>query len=180
MTAKRNNYYLIGPMGSGKTAVGRQLARDLKREFRDTDAEIERRTGVDIPYIFEKEGESGFREREKEVVASLAELENLVVATGGGAVLDPQNRAHLKASGTVIYLHTNVEEQLKRTARAQNRPLLMNENPRAVLERLMAVRRPIYEQIADLSIDTTGRHVIAVAFAVRRLLAEHEMPALKN
>jgi shikimate kinase len=176
----RNSYYLIGPMGSGKTAVGRQLARDLKLRFKDSDTEIERRTGVDIAYIFEKEGESGFRAREKEVIVSLTALDNVVVATGGGAILDPANRACLKANGTVIYLHTSVEEQLKRTARGVTRPLLMHEDPRAVLERLMTIRSPLYEEIADICIDTTGRQVAAVAAAVRQLLEERDLLPLKT
>jgi shikimate kinase len=175
-----NRYYLVGPMGSGKTAVGRQLARDLKLRFRDSDTEIERRTGVDIAYIFEKEGESGFREREREVIASLTALDDVVVATGGGAILDPANRACLKAGGIVIYLHTSIEEQLKRTARGGARPLLMNDDPRAVLERLMATRKPLYEEIADLCIDTTGRQVGTVAAAARRMLEERGLLPLKT
>ncbi|HEX5419364.1 MAG TPA: shikimate kinase AroK [Gammaproteobacteria bacterium] len=171
MTNKLSNIYLVGPMGSGKTAVGRQLARDLDREFIDTDAEIERRTGVDIPYIFEKEGEAGFREREKEVIDKLAQLEGWIVATGGGAVLAPENRERLKASGIVIYLHASVDEQLKRTCRSQNRPLLRNGDPRGVLENLMAMRQPLYEEIADIRMDTSGRHVNAVANALRKRLA---------
>jgi shikimate kinase len=165
------NIYLVGPMGSGKTAVGRQLARDLNREFIDTDAEIERRTGVDIPFIFEKEGEAGFREREEEVIDRLAQLEGWIVATGGGAVLAAENRERLKASGLVIYLHASVDEQLKRTCRSQNRPLLRTADPREVLERLMAARQPLYEEIADIRMDTTGRHVNSVAHALRKRLA---------
>jgi shikimate kinase len=175
-----SNYYLVGPMGSGKTAVGRQLARDLKMCFKDSDAEIELRTGVDIPFIFEKEGERGFREREREVIARLAALEHTVVATGGGAILDPENRTVMKTSGTVIYLHADIDEQLKRTARGNDRPLLMHDDPRAVLQRLMIVRQPLYEEIADLKVDTTGRQVGTVAAAVRRLIAERARAPLKT
>jgi shikimate kinase len=165
------NVYLIGPMGAGKTAVGRRLAAVMHKEFHDSDAEIENRTGVDIRFIFEKEGEQRFRERERDVIADLTALDNVVVATGGGAVLDPVNRARLASTGTVIFLEASVDDQLKRTQPSRNRPLLMSGDPRAVLERLMAARRPLYEEIADIRIDTTGRDVRAVAADIRGLLA---------
>ena len=114
MTENRN-VYLIGPMGSGKTAVGRQLAKLLHLEFHDSDVEVERRTGVDIPYIFEREGETGFREREREVIDALTRLPNVIVATGGGAVLLPENREHLSSRGRVVYLKTGIQQQLERT-----------------------------------------------------------------
>lgn len=167
----KKNLYLIGPMGSGKTAVGRRLASLLGKQFYDSDAEIEKRTGVDIRYIFEKEGEARFREREREVIADLTALDDVVVATGGGAVLDPANRARLASTGTVIYLLATVDAQLQRTRPSRNRPLLMNDDPRAVLERLRAVRQPLYEEIADIRVDTTGRRVRAVVANVRELLA---------
>jgi shikimate kinase len=170
MHAERN-IYLIGPMGSGKTAVGRRLAAVLGLEFVDSDAEIERRTGVDIRYIFEKEGEARFRERERDVIADLTARRGVVVATGGGAVLDSTTRARLAATGTVIYLQANIDAQLKRTQATRNRPLLLDEDPRTVLERLMAIRRPLYEQIADLTVDTSGRQVRTVATNVAELLA---------
>jgi shikimate kinase len=176
----KTNLYLIGPMGSGKTAVGRQLARDLRLSFKDSDAEIVRRTGVDIAYIFEKEGERGFRDREHEVIACLTGLDHVVVATGGGAILDPDNRAALRGTGTVIYLHTTVDEQLRRTAPGQKRPLLLHDDPRSVLESLMRVREPLYEELADVRIETTGRQVAAVAAAVRRLLTERNLGPLKK
>jgi shikimate kinase len=172
----KSNIYLIGPMGSGKTAVGRQLARELGRPFFDTDVEIERRTGVDIPYIFEKEGEAGFREREREMIETLCAERNAVVATGGGAILDPHNRACLTASGIVVFLRTEVEEQLKRTRRARTRPLLMADDPRKVLNRLMEQRQPIYEQLADVCIDTTGRRVKWVASALHTMLVGEAAP----
>lgn len=158
-------------MGSGKTAVGRRLATLLGKQFFDSDAEIERRTGVDIRYIFEKEGETRFREREREVIADLTALEDVVVSTGGGAVLDPENRARLAARGTVVWLQATVETQLQRTGPSRNRPLLRTDDPRAVLERLRAIREPLYDEIADLKIDTTGRRVRAVASTVRDWLA---------
>jgi len=166
----KTNIYLVGPMGSGKTAVGKKLAALLGKEFFDSDAEIERRTGVDIRYIFEKEGEPRFREREREVIADLTSLDDVIVATGGGVVLDPANRERLASTGTVVYLQATVDAQLQRTQPSRNRPLLMNADPREVLERLMAIRRPLYEEIADVRVDTTGRHVRAVAADVRALL----------
>jgi len=167
---KNKNVYLVGPMGSGKTAVGKRLAALLGRQFFDSDAEIERRTGVDIRFIFEKEGEARFREREREVIADLTALDGVIVATGGGAVLDPATRARLSSTGTVVYLQATVDAQLHRTKPSRNRPLLMNEDPRAVLERLMSIRKPLYEEIADIRVETTGRQVRAVAGDVRALL----------
>lgn len=166
----KGNVYLIGPMGSGKTAVGRRLAAMLGKEFLDSDAEIERRCGVDIRFIFEKEGEARFRERERDVIADLTALDGVVVATGGGAVLDPSNRARLASTGTVVYLEASVDTQLARTRPSRNRPLLMTGDPRAVLERLMSIRRPLYEEIANVRVDTTGQRVKAVAASVRELL----------
>jgi shikimate kinase len=167
---KRANVYLIGPMGSGKTAVGKRLATLLGKEFIDSDAEIERRCGVDIPYIFEKEGEARFRDRERDVIAALTALDGVVVATGGGAVLDAGNCERLAATGTVVYLEVTVDAQLKRTQLSRNRPLLKGGDRRTILEQLMSVRRPLYESIADIRIDTTGRQVAAVATDVRAAL----------
>ncbi len=150
-------------MGAGKSAVGRQLARMLHLEFVDSDEEIEARTGVDIPFIFEKEGEAGFRKREAAVIDELSQQEGIVLATGGGAILDPQNRSHLGARGFVIYLHTSVDQQLSRTRKGRDRPLLANDDPRDVLETLMATREPLYREVADLTVDTDGRKVRAVA-----------------
>jgi shikimate kinase len=159
-------------MGSGKTAVGRRLAALLGKEFIDSDAEIERRTGVDIRYIFEKEGETRFREREREVIADLTALHDVVVATGGGVVLDPANRERLATTGTIVYLETDLETLVRRTRAAKSRPLLLNGDPRALLERLMLIRRPLYEGIADLRVETTGRQVRAVAADIQQRLAK--------
>ena len=150
-------------MGAGKSAVGRQLARLLHLKFVDSDQEIESRTGVDIPFIFEKEGETGFRQREAKVIDDLSQKEGIVLATGGGAIIDPENRNHLGARGFVIYLHTSVDQQLSRTRKGRIRPLLENGDPRAVLESLMATREPLYREIADLTVETDGRKVHAVA-----------------
>jgi shikimate kinase len=166
------NVYLIGPTGSGKTAVGKQLARDTGLKFLDSDQEIEKRTGVEIGYIFEKEGESGFRDREQEMIRELSGLEGVIIATGGGAVLARANRECLAASGVVVYLKTGVKEQLKRTGRSRNRPLLNNENPRRVLEEMAAVRGPLYEEIADLTLDTSNQRVKSVARQLRQMLEQ--------
>ena len=168
----QRNVYLIGPMGSGKTAVGRRLATLLGVPFVDSDAEIEKRTGVDIRYIFEKEGEARFRARERDVIADLTALEGIVVATGGGVILDPANRERLAKTGTVVYLETTIDTLVRRTKAAKTRPLLMNDDPRAVLERMMLVRRPLYETAADLRIETTGRQVRAVAADIHQKLQE--------
>lgn len=150
-------------MGAGKSAVGRQLARMLHLDFVDSDDEIELRTGVDIPFVFEKEGEEGFRKREANVIDDLSQRDGIVLATGGGAVVNPQNRNHLGARGLVIYLHTTVDQQLSRTRKGRGRPMLDSDNPRAVLEALMAEREPLYREIADLTVETDGRKVRAVA-----------------
>lgn len=164
------NIFLVGPMGSGKSAVGRQLAARLGLEFADTDAEIVSGTGVDIPYIFEKEGEAGFREREVDVVDQLTTRSGIVVATGGGAVLDPRNRERLRSRGCVVYLRTSVNQQLARTRRSSHRPLLDNPDPRGTLERLLAQRSPLYEETADLAVDTDGRKVATVVGEIVRRL----------
>jgi shikimate kinase len=156
------NLFLVGPMGAGKSAVGRQLARQLHLEFVDSDEEVEKRTGVDIPFIFEKEGEAGFRKREARVIDDLSQKDGIVLATGGGAIMDPQNRNNLGARGLVVYLHTSVDQQLSRTRKGRDRPLLDSDDPRAVLETLMAAREPLYREIADLTVDTDGRKVRAV------------------
>src|SRR5690242_15910805 len=148
------NVFLIGPMGSGKTAVGKHLAKALNLEFIDADAEIERRTGVNIPYIFEKEGEAGFREREKEVIAALTARHNVVIATGGGAVLLPENREQLAARGCVVYLKTSIAQQLERTRHSKQRPLLNNVDPEAKLRSLQEQRAPLYESIANITVPT--------------------------
>jgi shikimate kinase len=166
--------FLIGPMGAGKSAVGRQLARMLKRRFHDADAEIEKRTGVDIPYIFEKEGEAGFRRREREIIEELTQLDDIVLATGGGAVLDPDNRVALASRGVVVYLVASVGQQLERTRASTHRPLLDTPDPAARLESLMKQRGPLYEGLAALTVDTDGRLVRDVAIEIRRGLAAME------
>jgi shikimate kinase len=168
--AQPQNLFLVGPMGAGKSAVGRQLARFLHMDFFDSDEEIESRTGVDIPFIFEKEGEAGFRTRESKVIDELSARQGIVLATGGGVVVDPQNRSHLGARGFVVYLHTTVEQQLDRTQRGRNRPLLENGDRREILEELMRIRDPLYREIADLTVETDGRRVKEVAAEIRDAL----------
>jgi shikimate kinase len=156
------NLFLVGPMGSGKTAVGRQLAGRLGLEFVDADVAIEERTGVDIPYIFEREGEAGFRAREADVLDALTARPKVLVATGGGAVLDRRTRERLRERGCVVYLRTSVAQQLARTRRSGRRPLLANPDPHGTLARLMAERAALYEEVADLTVDTDGRKVKVV------------------
>jgi shikimate kinase len=165
-----DNIFLVGPMGSGKSAVGRQLAARLGLDFLDSDAEIEARTGVDIACIFEREGEAGFRARERDVIDQLTRRPRALVATGGGAVLDPATRERLRGRGCVVYLRTSVDQQLARTRRAAHRPLLATPDPRATLQRLMAQRAVLYEETADLTVDTDGRKVRTVVEEIARRL----------
>ena len=157
------NIFLVGPMGAGKSAVGRYLARTMHLSFVDSDDEIESRTGVDIPFIFEKEGEAGFRKREAVVINDLSKMDGVVLATGGGAIVDADSRSHLGGRGFVVYLFTTVDQQVSRTRKGRERPLLENSDPRAILEELLAIRDPMYREIADLVVDTDGRKVNAVA-----------------
>lgn len=170
--AHGNNVFLIGPMGSGKTAVGKQLARLLHLHFYDSDAEIEHRCGVDIPYIFEKEGEAGFRDRERETIDALTQLQDVIVATGGGAVLSELNREYLASRGRVVYLQTSVDQQLERTRHGRQRPLLYTDDPERKLRELMTFRGPLYESIAAIVVCTDGRQVRAVADEVVQRLQE--------
>ncbi|WP_137818690.1 MULTISPECIES: shikimate kinase AroK [unclassified Pseudomonas] len=151
------NLILVGPMGAGKSTIGRLLAKELRLPFKDSDKEIEQRTGANIPWIFDVEGELGFREREQAVIAELCELDGVVLATGGGAVLRPENRSALRTGGRVVYLHTSVEQQLDRTSRDRNRPLLRTADPGKVLGELMRIRDPLYREIADVVIETDER-----------------------
>lgn len=150
----RANVYLVGPMGAGKTTIGRHLAEMLGRSFVDSDHEIEQKTGASIPWIFEKEGEQGFRLREIAMLQDLAKQQSLVIATGGGAVTQRANRELLQQQGVVIYLNTPVSIQLQRTSRDKNRPLLQVENPEQRLRDLLVIRDPLYREVADVIIET--------------------------
>jgi shikimate kinase len=145
----------VGPMGAGKTTIGKILAKELGFDFYDSDKEIERRTGANIPWIFDVEGEQGFRDRECQAIKDLSDLKNIVLATGGGAMMRQENRACVKANGFVVYLNTSVDQQYKRTHKDKNRPLLQGDkDPREVLQNLYEQRDPIYREVADFVIDT--------------------------
>jgi shikimate kinase len=170
--ASEKSIFLVGPMGAGKSAVGRKLASLLNYEFADSDEEIEARTGVDIPFIFDKEGEEGFRVREVKVVDDLTQQHNIVLATGGGSAMDPESRSRMAARGIVVYLHASVDQQLERTRKGRERPLLRDGKPRDVLERLMEIRDPQYREIADIIIETDRRQVLSVVREIQKKLLE--------
>ena len=167
-----DNLFLVGMMGAGKTTAGRLLARRLGRQFIDTDQEIERRCGVGIPLIFEIEGEAGFRAREAQVIDELTAGRGVVLATGGGAVLRQDNRAHLAARGTVLYLHAQPEELYRRVRHDRNRPLLAGDNPQARLAALYGERDALYREVADLVIDTGAQSARTLARMVLDRLDE--------
>ncbi|MCY1390085.1 Shikimate kinase 1 [compost metagenome] len=152
-----SNLILVGPMGAGKSTIGRLLAKELHLVFKDSDKEIEQRCGANIPWIFDVEGELGFREREQAMIAELCAESGAVIATGGGAVLREANRAALKGGGRVVYLHASVEQQIARTARDKGRPLLQKPNPGQILRDLMDIRDPLYREIADVVVETDER-----------------------
>ncbi|MEH6461187.1 MULTISPECIES: shikimate kinase [Chitinimonas] len=166
------NFFLVGLMGAGKTTIGRSLARLSNKTFYDADHEIEARTGVRVPIIFEIEGEAGFRAREVETIRALTALSDIVLATGGGAVLNPANRDCLRKHGFVIYLRASVEELYQRTRQDKNRPLLQTANPRAKLEQLYTERDPIYRELADLVVDTGRQGVQQLAQSILTELSQ--------
>ena len=159
-------------MGAGKTTVGRALAKKLDKQFVDSDHEIEARSGVSIPVIFEIEGEAGFRNREAEAIRSLTARENIVLATGGGAVLRPENRVLLKSRGTVIYLRAGIAQILQRTAKDKNRPLLQTDDPQQRLEQLAREREPLYHDVAHLVVDTGRPNISSLVQVILAQLAE--------
>ncbi len=167
----KNNIFIVGLMGAGKTTIGRILARKLGRRFIDSDHEIEARTGASIPWIFEIEGEPSFRRREAEVIRDLSAQQGIVLATGGGAILDPASRAYLKARGTVIYLRANVNSIMTRTSHDKSRPLLQTADPRRRIEELAAQREPLYQEVADLVIDTGRPNVQSMVHTILTQLA---------
>ena len=164
---KQKNIFLIGLMGTGKTTVGRQLSRKLKMDFYDSDRVIEERTGADIPLIFEKEGEAGFRKRESNIIDELTQKKNIILATGGGAILKSENRNHLISRGKVFYLKSNLDTLIQRTSKDKNRPLLHADEPVEItLQNLLNERGPLYEEAADFTIETANNSIHKVIQAI--------------
>ena len=164
--------FLVGLMGAGKTTVGKVLARDLGMDFVDADQELQRRTGVTIPVIFDIEGEAGFRVREAAVLEELTQRDGIVLATGGGAVLREDNRERLKSRGTVIYLRASLEDLWTRTRHDRNRPLLQTPDPKARFAELLAERDPLYREVADMVMDTGRQSVQVLARRIENRLSE--------
>ncbi|MBH0025487.1 shikimate kinase AroK [Pseudoalteromonas sp. SWN29] len=162
--AEKRNIFLVGPMGAGKSTIGRHIADQLHLEFVDSDQEIERRTGADIAWVFDLEGEEGFRLREESVIGDLTEMQGIVLATGGGSVMSKEVRNKLSARGIVVYLETPIEKQVARTQRDKRRPLLQTEEaPRNTLERLAEEREPLYKEVADFVVRTDEQSAKVVA-----------------
>ncbi len=168
------NVFLVGPMGVGKTTIGRTLAERMKLEFFDSDQEIEAATGADIPWIFDVEGEQGFRHREVKMINLLSRRKNIVLATGGGAVLEKKNRKRLETRGLVVYLRASIKQQIDRTARDRHRPLLQNGNPEQTIKDLMLVREPLYLEVADVVVDTNRRNPKNVSNEIIRQIKIHQ------
>ena len=167
------NLFLVGMMGAGKSTIGRLLARRMKRPFFDSDLEIEQRCGVSVPVIFDIEGEPGFRAREAQLIAELTEREGIILATGGGAVLDAESRRRLAARGTVVYLHAPPADLHERVRHDKNRPLLAIADPLAKLETLYAARDPLYREIADIVMDTGRQSAPTLVRELQVRLEEH-------
>ena len=161
--AEKRNIYIVGPMGAGKSTIGRHIAQQLHLEFFDSDNEIEERTGAEISWVFDVEGEDGFRVREAGVIDDLTQMQGIVLATGGGSILTKEVRNRLSARGFVVYLETTIDKQLARTQRDKRRPLLQTDKHREVLEALAAIRNPLYEEIADLTVRTDEQSAKLVA-----------------
>ena len=173
MINQKDNIILIGPMGSGKTSTGRMLAKEMGYVFADTDEEVTKRTGVSIAYIFDVEGEEGFRKRECLALKECLNDNNTVLSTGGGIVLSKENRDLLQDRGTVVYLQTSIRSQVKRTTSTNNRPLLQNKDPEETLEKLMLTRAPLYEEIADITIMTDNKSLQEMLKEIQRAINEH-------
>jgi shikimate kinase len=163
MLKGKRNVFLVGPMGAGKTTIGKQLAQILHLEFIDSDQEIESRTGAPIDWIFDIEGEEGFRKREKDVIEELSQQQGIVLATGGGAIAEADNRNFLAGRGIVVYLETSIEQQLERTRRDKRRPLLQNADPESTLVALHKERNALYLEIADIVVATNENSIKSVA-----------------
>lgn len=169
----KSHVFLVGPMGAGKSTIGRLVAAELNLVFRDSDRVIEERTGADIPWIFDMEGEEGFRERESSVLRELAEEPSQVIATGGGIVLRESNRQQMKAAGYVCYLTASIDQLVERTARDKKRPLLQVENPRQKIIDLLNLREPLYRDAADFVVNTDRRSPKTVAQEIASLVRAH-------
>ena len=161
--AEKRNIFLVGPMGAGKSTIGRHLADELHLDFYDSDQEIERRSGADIAWIFDLEGEDGFRAREENIINDLTDKQGIVLATGGGSIVTKAVRNRLSARGIVGYLQTTIDKQVARTQRDKRRPLLQNNDPEQVLRDLADLRNPLYEEVADYVVDTDDQSARAVA-----------------
>ncbi|MAZ66106.1 MAG: shikimate kinase AroK [Kangiellaceae bacterium] len=159
----RKNIFLIGPMGAGKSTIGKQLAKQLRLDFVDSDKEIEKRTGADISWIFDVEGEAGFRKRETQMIDELTLRQGVVLATGGGAIISADNRRFLSARGTVVYLKATIDQQVERTWRDKSRPLLQTDDPKQTLIDLMDKRGPLYEEVADIVMETDEQGIRTVS-----------------
>lgn len=170
--AKHKNIYLIGPMGAGKSSVGKYLANQLNMDFYDTDEEIENRTGVEIGWIFDIEGEHGFRKRETAVIKDLVSLPNIVLATGGGSILEEENRELLAKNGVIIYLEVSLDYQEHRTVNESRRPLLRVKNRQEILEKLYRERTPLYQSISDLKVHTDNRSIREVSDEIMKWLGK--------
>ena len=173
MSERGGNVFLVGPMGSGKTTIGRLVARSLGLEFFDCDSELERRTGATVNLIFDIEGEAGFRDRETRMLAELARRDGVLVATGGGAVLRPENRELLRTHGLVVYLETRVEQQIRRLSRDTSRPLLKAPDRRRRLQKLADERDPLYREVADLTVPSRSQSVRQMAQLVTEAIHEY-------
>ncbi len=170
------NIFIVGPMGVGKSTISRHIAEILNKTFLDSDSEIEKRSGAKIPLIFEYEGEKGFRKREQAVIADLTANQNIVLSTGGGVVLNAENRKYLQTRGYVIYLHAGVDDLLKRTAHSYNRPLLQTANRREKLKQLLLERHPLYKSVADVTIETGHRSIRQVI----KIVLKHLKKVMNN
>ena len=167
---KSENVFLVGPMGVGKTTIGRVLADMLGKEFYDSDHEIESSAGADIPWIFDVEGEGGFRLRELKIIDQLTQKKGIVLATGGGAVTEEENRKWLSARGVIVYLHAPLSQQIERTSRDKNRPLLQTPDPAATVRELAQIRDPFYREVADIVIETNRRHPRSISQEIEQHL----------
>lgn len=167
-----DNVFLVGPMGVGKTTIGKVLAEIMGLNFYDSDREIEASTGADIPWIFDVEGEDGFRLRETRMIDQLTRRKNIVLATGGGAVLAEKNRKWLAKRGIVIYLRASIRQQVERTSRDKNRPLLQTADPEKKIQELMKIRDPLYREVADIIVDTNRRNPRSVSLDISKRIAD--------